>query len=151
MGANVSSVAVDLATPQTTATAASPANSKAAAQQSEDKQKADCQHSEDKLKAYHQEDSCSIRSSRSNSHMGADQDHPKHPAGQRLLAAVSKGLFRKPWSLLNTKRVTAGLGPTSELQAAVEAAYEEILEGSKQPFEDLYRKGQVLGSGHYAR
>lgn len=83
--------------------------------------------------------------------MGADQHQPKQPAGRNLLAAVTKGLLHKPWSLLNTKRVTAGLAPTSELQAAVDAAYEEILAGSKQRFEDLYHKGRVLGLGHYAR
>jgi hypothetical protein len=31
------------------------------------------------------------------------------------------------------------------------AAYEEVMEGSKQQFGQLFQIGHMLGSGHYAR
>jgi serine/threonine protein kinase len=38
-----------------------------------------------------------------------------------------------------------------EIKAAVQAAQKEVKAGAKLKFSDLYRLGQVVGTGHYAR
>jgi hypothetical protein len=80
-----------------------------------------------------------------------DSEHDLKPQQQqqparKLLASLKDRL--RPWS---QHSITSGLAPTDELQAAVLAAYEEVMEGSKQEFGQLFQIGHMLGSGHYAR
>lgn len=93
-------------------------------------------------------------SSISGSHMESEQEQLKqHPVvGRKLLATVRDSLLRKPWLSLTASVVLSGIPThTAEQQAAVQAAYDEVLAGAKQRFEDLYQMGHMLGSGHYAR
>ena len=90
-------------------------------------------------------------SSISGSHMDSEHDlkpqQQQQPAARKLLASLKDRLSR-PWS---QHSITSGLAPSEELQEAVLAAYEEVMEGSKQQFGQLFQIGHMLGSGHYAR
>jgi hypothetical protein len=97
----------------------------------------------------------------SSSHMDTDHEEPlKHhqqqqhqpAAGRSKLLATAASLFRKPWSQASQHWVLSGIpAHTEEQQAAVHAAYDEVMAGGKLRFEDLYAMGHMLGSGHYAR
>lgn len=91
-------------------------------------------------------------SSISGSHMESEPELKQRPKGRKLFATVRDGLFKKPWLQFGASLVISGIPTyTSEQQAAVHAAYDEVMAGSQQRFEDLYQMGHMLGSGHYAR
>jgi hypothetical protein len=92
-------------------------------------------------------------SSISGSHMEAEYKLEQRPAGRKLFATVRDSLlFKKPWLHFGASLVISGIQTyTAEQQAAVQAAYDEVVAGSQQRFEDLYQMGHMLGSGHYAR
>jgi hypothetical protein len=91
-------------------------------------------------------------SSISGSHMEAEHEVKQRPAGRKLFASVRDSLFKKPWLHFGASLVISGIPTyTAEQQAAVQAAYDEVMAGSQQRFEDLYQMGHMLGSGHYAR
>lgn len=76
------------------------------------------------------------------------QHKQQQPGRSKLLALLRDRLL----PLGGASLVTSGLAaPTAELQQAVLAAYQEVMDGSKQQFGELYQMGHMLGSGHYAR
>ena len=100
-----------------------------------------CKCSAATLPAVHAGDSAS---SISGSHVEAEQAQQHQPSAGRSLLATLRERFQ-------SSRVTAGLAPTAELQAAVLSAHAELTAGAKLKFAELYRMGHMLGTGHYAR